>query len=85
MTTKLETMITKKMETEELLIVGVEYKCSNIMGNTLIYNYDFEDGIYIEGDNMTISIPSDQECIIEYNELEEEFVIKTNETIFYLS
>ena len=85
MTAKLETMITNKMETEALLVVGIEYKCSNMMGNTLVYNYNFENGIYIEGDNITINISADQEYSIEYNELEGEFVIKQNGTVFYLS
>lgn len=85
MTTKLKTMIINKIETEEFLMVGIEYKCSNMTGNTLISNYDFENGIYIEGDNITFSISSDQEYSIEYNELEGEFVIKQNGTVFYLS
>ena len=81
----LELMIEEKVQSEELLVVVIDYKCSNMMGNTIVTDYDFSKGIYIVGDNMTIAISNDQELTIEHDELKEEFIIKQGETIFYLS
>lgn len=79
----LELMIEEKIERDELLVVGIEYKCSNMMGSTSVTDYDFSNGIYIVGDNLTIDIVDG--FTIKYDELENEFAIKQGETYFYLS
>lgn len=81
----LETMVVEKIQRDELLVVGIEYRCSNIMGDVSIADFDFSEGIYIAGDTLRINISNDQEFTIEYDELENEFIIKQGETIFYLS
>jgi hypothetical protein len=79
----LELMMEEKIQNDELLIVGIEYKCSNMTGSTTISDYDFSNGIYIVGDNLTIAIADG--FTIEHDELENEFAIKQGETYFYLS
>jgi hypothetical protein len=81
----LELMIEEKIQKDELLIVGIEYKCSDMMGDTTIADYDFSKGIYIVGDTLRIDISNEQEFTIEHDELENEFIIKQGDTIFYLS
>ena len=85
MVLKLVEMVMGKIEEENLLVISIECGTCHIMNAFIPDTINTENGIYIEGEYFILDISNKNEYQIEYNEMEDEFIIRQGNTIFYLS
>lgn len=80
----LKEMVNEKIETDSMLSVSIECDSSHVLEAFVPYSINTEDGIYIEGESFLLNITNEEAFTIDYDETEDEFIIKQGSTIFYL-
>jgi len=84
MVSKFTEMVNEKIEEESLLTIGINCGSSHIMEAIVPYTINTDSGIYIEGENFSLNITDDEEYVISYDEIEEDFIITQGNNVFYL-
>lgn len=84
---ELEEVVNKKIEDGKYLVIGIEFlgssKTNAVIPDKIIVN---EHEIHIEGEKLILDITDDEEKFyVEYDEFEEEFVIRQGNVTIYIS
>ena len=74
-------MINIKIEEEESLTIGMEYGSVTMFNSIIPDSINIDHGIYLKGEWLELHFPED--CEIEYDDFEEEYIIKYNDMFFY--
>jgi hypothetical protein len=82
---KLFEMVNERIENNEHIEISMDNGTNRIMSIIMPYMIEVENGIYIEGENYILTISDEKDYKISYNQQAEEFIIKQENTTFYLS
>ena len=85
MVTKIAERVSEKIENGELLSVSVNCGASHLMEAIVPDKIDTQDGIYIEGERLILNITNEENFTVDYDEIEDEFIINQGSNTFYLS
>ena len=85
MVTKLVERVSEKIESGELLSVSINCGASHTMNAIVPDKIDTQDGIYIEGERQIVNITNEENFTVDYDEIEDEFIINQGNTTFYLA
>lgn len=85
MVLKLVEKVNEKIDNGQYLHVACDCGAGRIMDAVVPDSIDTEDGIYIEGENLILNITNDEEINIDFDEIEEEFIIHQGNVTYFLS
>lgn len=85
MVLKLVEKVNEKIDNGQYLHVACDCGVSRIMDTVVPDSINTEDGIYIEGENLILNITNDKEINIDFDEIEEEFIIHQGSVTYFLS
>ena len=85
MVSKLVEKVNEKIDNGQYLHVACDCVAGHFMDAVTPDLIDVEDGIYIEGENLILNITNDEEISIDFDEIEEEFIIHHGNVTYFLS
>jgi len=86
MVSKLVKRVNDKIENEKLLYITMDCDGSTINNAVVPDMISVEDEeIYVEGGNLMLHITNEKKFQVDYDDSEEEFVIKQGDTTYYIS